>query len=35
MLFDRNGLTQAELCPRINVEQPTMANTSSAWSATA
>lgn len=27
MLFEENGLTQAELCRRINVEQPTMANT--------
>jgi DNA-binding MarR family transcriptional regulator len=27
MLFEEDGLTQAELCRRINVEQPTMANT--------
>jgi DNA-binding MarR family transcriptional regulator len=27
MLFEQDGLTQAELCRRINVEQPTMANT--------
>ncbi|MEQ9447770.1 MAG: MarR family transcriptional regulator [Rhodospirillaceae bacterium] len=27
MLFEHDGLTQAELCRRINVEQPTMANT--------
>ena len=27
MLFEKDGLTQAELCRRINVEQPTMANT--------
>ncbi len=27
MLFEQDGLTQAELCRRVNVEQPTMANT--------
>ena len=27
MLYEQDGLTQAELCKRINVEQPTMANT--------
>jgi DNA-binding MarR family transcriptional regulator len=27
MLFQKDGLTQAELCRRIGVEQPTMANT--------
>ena len=27
MLFEQDGLTQADLCRRINVEQPTMANT--------
>ena len=27
MLFEQDGLTQAELCRRINGEQPTMANT--------
>src|ERR1700739_1297140 len=27
MLFEQDGLTQAALCKRINVEQPTMANT--------
>jgi len=27
MLFEHDGLTQAELCQRIQVEQPTMANT--------
>src|SRR5262245_40138739 len=27
MLLEQDGLTQAELCRRINVEQPTMANT--------
>lgn len=27
MLYQKDGLTQAELCQRINVEQPTMANT--------
>lgn len=27
MLFQRDGLTQADLCRRIGVEQPTMANT--------
>jgi DNA-binding MarR family transcriptional regulator len=27
MLFEQDGLTQAELCRRIDVEQPTMANT--------
>jgi DNA-binding MarR family transcriptional regulator len=27
MLYEKDGLTQAELCKRINVEQPTMANT--------
>ncbi len=27
MLFEKDGLTQADLCRRINVEQPTMANT--------
>ena len=27
MLFEQDGLTQAELCRRIQVEQPTMANT--------
>ena len=27
MLFEQDGLTQAELCRRINVEKPTMANT--------
>tara|TARA_B100001094_G_C17602216_1_gene517143 strand:+ start:75 stop:512 length:438 start_codon:yes stop_codon:yes gene_type:complete len=27
MLFEKDGLTQAELCRRIHVEQPTMANT--------
>jgi DNA-binding MarR family transcriptional regulator len=27
MLFEQDGLSQAELCRRINVEQPTMANT--------
>jgi len=27
MLFEQDGLTQAELCQRIRVEQPTMANT--------
>src|ERR1700748_537243 len=27
MLYEQDGLTQAELCRRINVEQPTMANT--------
>ena len=27
MLYQNDGLTQADLCQRINVEQPTMANT--------
>ena len=27
MLYEKDGLTQADLCKRINVEQPTMANT--------
>lgn len=27
MLYQKDGLTQAELCKLINVEQPTMANT--------
>jgi DNA-binding MarR family transcriptional regulator len=27
MLFQKDGLTQADLCRRIGVEQPTMANT--------
>ena len=27
MLYEKDGLTQAELCKRIQVEQPTMANT--------
>lgn len=27
MLFEQDGLTQAELCRRVKVEQPTMANT--------
>lgn len=27
MLYQKDGLTQADLCKRINVEQPTMANT--------
>ncbi len=27
MLYQKDGLTQAELCRRIGVEQPTMANT--------
>ena len=27
MLYEQDGLTQAELCKRIQVEQPTMANT--------
>jgi len=27
MLFEEDGLTQADLCRRIHVEQPTMANT--------
>lgn len=27
MLYQKDGLTQADLCQRINVEQPTMANT--------
>jgi len=27
MLFEQDGLTQAELCRRVRVEQPTMANT--------
>ena len=27
MLYQQDGLTQADLCKRINVEQPTMANT--------
>ena len=27
MLFEKDGLTQADLCRRIHVEQPTMANT--------
>ncbi len=27
MLFEKDGLTQADLCRRIGVEQPTMANT--------
>jgi len=27
MLYEQDGLTQAELCKRILVEQPTMANT--------
>ncbi len=27
MLFEQDGLTQADLCRRSNVEQPTMANT--------
>jgi DNA-binding MarR family transcriptional regulator len=27
MLYEKDGLTQAELCRRIGVEQPTMANT--------
>jgi DNA-binding MarR family transcriptional regulator len=27
MLYEQDGLTQAELCNRINVKQPTMANT--------
>ena len=27
MLFEKDGLTQADLCRRIQVEQPTMANT--------
>ena len=27
MLYEQDGLTQADLCNRINVEQPTMANT--------
>jgi DNA-binding MarR family transcriptional regulator len=27
MLFEKDGLTQADLCKRIGVEQPTMANT--------
>ncbi len=27
MLYEQDGLTQADLCKRINVEQPTMANT--------
>ncbi|MCA9223843.1 MAG: MarR family transcriptional regulator, partial [Planctomycetales bacterium] len=27
MLYEKDGLTQADLCRRIGVEQPTMANT--------
>ena len=27
MLYQKDGLTQSDLCQRINVEQPTMANT--------
>lgn len=27
MLYEQDGLTQADLCKRIQVEQPTMANT--------
>lgn len=26
-LYEEDGLTQAELCRRVNIEQPTMANT--------
>ena len=26
-LYEENGLTQAELCRRVDIEQPTMANT--------
>jgi DNA-binding MarR family transcriptional regulator len=26
-LFEQDGLTQAELCERVRIEQPTMANT--------
>ena len=26
-LYEENGLTQAELCRRVSIEQPTMANT--------